>query len=75
MVLQRIQGSVLRITNQNKVSNFSITPKDGYKISYQTSVMSKGKVYFNKDIPDGSTVKLDFYDSDENFVLTHTFVK
>lgn len=60
---------------QYKVSNFSIIPKDGYKISYQTSVMSKGKVYFNKDIPDGSTVKLDFYDSDENFVLTHTFVK
>ena len=60
---------------QYSVRNCSITPKDGYKISYQTTVMSKGTVHFNKDISDGSTVKLDFYDSDGNFVLTHTFVK
>lgn len=57
------------------VRNCSITPDNGYKISYQTKVMSKGKVHFNKDIPDGSAVELDFYDSDGNFVLTHTFVK
>ena len=34
--------------------------------------MTNGKIVFNKDIPDGVRVKLEFYDFDRNYVLTHT---
>lgn len=47
----------------------------GMNIEENTYTMLTGKVVFNKDIPDGVSVKLEFYDSDRNYVLTHTFVK
>ena len=58
-----------------RVNFFSIIPDDGYEIEENTYTMLTGKVVFNKDIPDGVSVKLEFYDSDRNYVLTHTFVK
>ena len=57
------------------VQKFSITPDNEYRIKYQTFSVTKGTVYFNKNIPDGVTVKLDFEDSEGNYVLTHIFVK
>lgn len=58
-----------------RVNFFSIIPYDGYEIEENTYTMLTGKVVFNKDIPDGVSVKLEFYDSDRNYVLTHRFVK
>ena len=58
-----------------RVNSFSIIPYDGYEIEENTYTMLTGKVVFNKDIPDGVRVKLEFYDFDRNYVLTHTFVK
>jgi hypothetical protein len=58
-----------------RVNFFSIIPDDEYKIVENTYEMTNGKIVFNKDIPDGVTVKLDFEDSEGNYVLTHTFVK
>ena len=58
-----------------RVNFFSIIPDDGYEIEENTYTMLTGKVVFNKDIPDGVSVKLEFYDSNNNYVLTHTFVK
>ena len=57
------------------VQKYSITPNNGYKIKYQTFAITKLKIYFNKDIPDGAIIELDFEDSEGNYVLTHTFVK
>ena len=57
------------------VQKFSITPDNGYEITQNTFIFPKGKIYFNKDIPDGAVVELDFQDFDRNYVLTHTFVK
>ena len=57
------------------VQKFSITPDNEYRIKYQTFSVTKGTVYFNKNIPDGVTVILDFEDSEGNYVLTHIFVK
>ena len=57
------------------VQKFSITPDNGYEITQNTFTFPKGKIYFNKDIPDGAVVELDFQDFDRNYVLTHTFVK
>ena len=57
------------------VQKFSITPDNEYRIKYQTFSVTKGTVYFNKDIPDGAIIELDFEDSEGNYVLTHTFVK
>lgn len=57
------------------VQKFSITPDNGYEITQNTFIFPKGKIYFNKDIPDGAIVELDFQDFDRNYVLTHTFVK
>ena len=57
------------------VQKFSITPDNEYRIKYQTFSVTKGTVYFNKNIPDGVTVKLDFEDSEGNYILTHRFVK
>ena len=57
------------------VQKFSITPDNEYRIKYQTFSVTKGTVYFNKNIPDGVTVKLDFEDSEGNYLFTHTFVK
>ena len=62
-------------TGYYRVKYFSIIPDDGYEIEENTYTMLTGKVVFNKDIPDGVTVKLEFYDFDRNYVLTHTFVK
>ena len=53
----------------------SIIPDDGYEIEENTYTMTTGKVVFNKDIPDGVRVKLEFYDFDKNYILTHRFVK
>ena len=47
-----------------KKKKFSITPDNEYRIKYQTFSVTKGTVYFNKNIPDGVTVKLDFEDSE-----------
>ena len=58
-----------------RVNSFSIIPYDGYEIEENTYTMLTGKVVFNKDIPDGVSVKLEFYDSNKNYVLTHRFVK
>ena len=58
-----------------RVNFFSIIPYDGYEIEENTYTMLTGKVVFNKDIPDGAVVELDFQDFDRNYVLTHTFVK
>ena len=57
------------------VQKFSITPDNGYRIKYQTFAITKLKIYFNKDIPDGAIIELDFEDSEGNYVLTHRFVK
>ena len=57
------------------VQKFSIIPDNEYRIKYQTFSVTKGTVYFNKNIPDGVTVKLDFEDSEGNYLFTHTFVK
>ena len=57
------------------VQKFSITPDNGYEITQNTFIFPKGKIYFNKDIPDGAVIELDFQDFDRNYVLTHTFVK
>ena len=57
------------------VQKFSITPDNEYRIKYQTFSVTKGTVYFNKDIPDGAIIELDFEDSEGNYVLTHRFVK
>ena len=57
------------------VQKFSITPDNGYEITQNTFTFPKGKIYFNKDIPDGAVVELDFQDFDRNYVLTHRFVK
>ena len=62
-------------TGYYRVKYFSIIPYDEYKIVENTYEMTNGKIVFNKDIPDGVTVKLEFYDFDRNYVLTHTFVK
>ena len=62
-------------TGYYRVKYFSIIPDDGYEIEENTYTMLTGKVVFNKDIPDGVTVKLEFYDFDRNYVLTHHFVK
>lgn len=37
--------------------------------------ITKGQIRWNKDIPDGVFIELDFYDSNDNFILTHSFVK
>ena len=58
-----------------RVNFFSIIPYDGYEIEENTYTMLTGKVVFNKDIPDGAVVELDFQDFDRNYVLTHRFVK
>lgn len=58
------------------VKKFSITPDDGYRIKVQSyGTFTKGQIRWNKDIPDGVFIELDFYDSNDNFVLTHSFVK
>ena len=62
-------------SNSYSVQKYSITPNNGYKIKYQTFAITKLKIYFNKDIPDGVRVKLEFYDFDRNYILTHHFVK
>ena len=62
-------------TGYYRVKYFSIIPDDEYKIVENTYEMTNGKIVFNKDIPDGVRVKLEFYDFDRNYVLTHTFVK
>ena len=62
-------------SNSYSVQKYSITPNNGYKIKYQTFAITKLKIYFNKDIPDGAIIELDFEDSEGNYVLTHTFVK
>ena len=58
-----------------RVNFFSIIPDDGYEIEENTYEMTNGKIVFNKDIPDGVRVKLEFYDFDRNYILTHHFVK
>ena len=62
-------------TGYYRVKYFSIIPDDEYKIVENTYEMTNGKIVFNKDIPDGVTVKLEFYDFDRNYILTHRFVK
>lgn len=62
-------------TGYYRVKFFSIIPDDGYEIEENTYTMLTGKVVFNKDIPDGVRVKLEFYDFDKNYILTHRFVK
>ena len=62
-------------TGYYRVKYFSIIPDDEYKIVENTYEMTNGKIVFNKDIPDGVTVKLEFYDFDRNYILTHHFVK
>lgn len=58
------------------VKKFSITPDDGYRIKVQSyGTFTKGQIRWNKDIPDGVFIELDFYDSNDNFILTHSFVK
>ena len=58
------------------VKNYSITPNDGYRIKVQSyGIITKGQIRWNKDIPDGVLIELDFYDSNDNFILTHSFVK
>lgn len=58
------------------VKNYSITPNDGYRIKVQSyGTITKGQIRWNKDIPDGVFIELDFYDSNDNFILTHSFVK
>lgn len=60
------------------VGNFAIVPDEGYRIVSQVGSTTKKKIYFNKDIPDGAIIKLDFYEgnnSDKIFVLTYSFVK
>ena len=62
-------------TGYYRVKYFSIIPDDEYKIVENTYEMTNGKIVFNKDIPDGVRVKLEFYDFDRNYILTHHFVK
>lgn len=57
------------------VNLVSITPNDGYYIKLSTYSTTKGHIYFNKDIPDGVKIKLEFYDGDGKYILTHTMVK
>lgn len=53
----------------------SVTPDDGYRIKMNTFSLNKGQIFFNKDIPDGVQLELDFYDGDRNYVFSHTIVK
>ena len=58
------------------VNSCSMTPDNGYKITYQTHDNAKGKVVFDRPIPDGTTLELVFhYSSSDEYALTHTFVK
>ena len=61
-----------------KVGSVSITPDNSYSIKYNFYIDSYdyvSEVVFDKPIPDGSTVTIDFVDKDENPVCTHSFVK
>lgn len=65
-------------TGNYLVGNFTIVPDEDYRIVRQVGSTTKKKIYFNKDIPDGAIIKLDFYErnnSDKIFVLTYSFVK
>lgn len=58
-----------------EIQNISIKPENGYKIKKRTYTDTKAKIYFNKDIPDGSIITISFCDSKGNYILTHTFTK
>ena len=59
------------------VKTFSITTE--YDCSVESNFYDYdcyvGEIVFNKPIPDGATVTIDFVDKDENPVCTHSFVK
>lgn len=60
------------------VRNCTFNPNDGYKIKYKSSerfFYYTGYLHFNKDIADGTEITLDFYDTDDNYICTHSFVK
>ena len=58
------------------VHSCKLTPDNGYKIRYQSHDNIKGNVYFDRPIPDGTTLELVFhYSSSDEYALTHTFVK
>lgn len=62
-------------TNLITVKNFTIIPRNGYRIIKKTFSQPRGRIVFNKDIPDGAKIKLDFYDTDYNYICTYSFVK
>lgn len=62
-------------SNIYSVSRFSMKPRDKNGIKWHEGSTTKGKIHFEKDIPDGTTVNLDFYDTDETFICKHTLVK
>lgn len=60
------------------VRNLTFNPNDGYKIKYKSSerfLFYTGYLHFNKDIADGTKIKLDFYDTGDNYICTYSFVK
>ena len=61
--------------NSYFIHRFGITPDDNYKMVKNTASGLKGEIVFNKDIPDGAKIELDFYNSDGVFILNYSFVK
>ena len=57
------------------VESFTANPNDDYKIVFQEYFSPKGKIRFNKDIPDGVTFTLDFCDDNGKFILTQSIKK
>jgi hypothetical protein len=61
-----------------KVKSVTVTPDNNYSVKENYFIDSYhylSKIVFDKPIPDGSTITIDFVDKDENPVCTHSFVK
>ncbi len=58
------------------VKLLSLDPNNGAYVKRNVHTSTKGKICFSKDIPDGTTVELEFlYSGTNNCAFTHTFVK
>ena len=62
--------------NGYDVKLLSLTPDNGSRIYGRYSGLTKGKLWFTKDIPDGTIVELEFlYANTDDRAFTYSFVK
>ncbi|WP_191014319.1 hypothetical protein [Treponema zioleckii] len=61
-------------SNIYSVSLFSMKPRDKNGIKWHEGSTTKGKIHFEKDVLDETTIVLKFYDH-ETFICKHTLVK